>query len=68
MPWDKASRDSYEKFSPQYRLAAIDKFQTPMLIIHNDLDCRVPVGEGHAAVPTSCSVAVASRRSMINFP
>ena len=46
-PWDKDKRESYEKFSP-HRYA--DKFKTPMLIIHNDLDFRVPVSEGHAAV------------------
>ena len=42
-PWGKDNRESYEKHSP-HRYA--DKFKTPMLIIHNDLDFRVPVGEG----------------------
>ncbi len=41
-PWG-SNRESYEKHSP-HRLAA--NFKTPMLIIHNDLDFRVPVSEG----------------------
>src|SRR5262249_21089838 len=40
-PWK--TRESYEKHSP-HRYAA--NFKTPMLIIHNDLDFRVPVAEG----------------------
>ena len=47
-PWGKDNREAYEKFSP-HRYAD-QQFKTPMLIIHNDLDFRVPVGEGLAAV------------------
>ena len=51
-PWGK-NRDSYEKHSP-HRYAK--NFKTPMLIIHNDLDFRVPGQPGtravhHAAAP-----------------
>jgi dipeptidyl aminopeptidase/acylaminoacyl peptidase len=39
-PWENPD---FNKFSPNTYAAA---FKTPMLIIHNDLDFRVPVGEG----------------------
>ncbi len=39
-PWENPE---FEKFSPHRAAAA---FATPMLIIHNDLDFRVPVSEG----------------------
>jgi dipeptidyl aminopeptidase/acylaminoacyl peptidase len=39
-PW---TNPEFNKFSP-HRLAA--KFKTPTLIIHNDLDFRVPISEG----------------------
>jgi dipeptidyl aminopeptidase/acylaminoacyl peptidase len=61
-PWGK-NRASYEKHSP-HRLAA--KFQTPMLIIHNDLDFRVPVAEGHQLFTTLQRRGVPSR--FVNFP
>ena len=60
-PWQK--RDSYEKFSP-HRFAK--NFKTPMLIIHNDLDFRVPVAEGLQLFSTLQRLGVPSR--MINFP
>jgi dipeptidyl aminopeptidase/acylaminoacyl peptidase len=63
VPWDKDKRESYEKFSP-HRYA--DKFQTPMLIIHNDLDFRCPVGEGLQLFNTLQRRGIPSR--MINFP
>jgi dipeptidyl aminopeptidase/acylaminoacyl peptidase len=40
IPWENPD---FEKFSP-HRFAA--NFKTPTLIIHNELDFRVPVGEG----------------------
>jgi dipeptidyl aminopeptidase/acylaminoacyl peptidase len=40
IPWETPD---YEKWSP-HRYAA--NFKTPMLIIHNELDFRVPIGEG----------------------
>lgn len=61
-PWGP-NRQSYEKHSP-HRLAA--NFKTPMLIIHNDLDFRVPVSEGHQLFTTLQRLGVPSR--FINFP
>ncbi len=61
-PWGK-NRDSYEKHSP-HRLAA--NFKTPMLIIHNDLDFRVPVSEGQQLFTALQRQGVPSK--FINFP
>ncbi len=60
-PW--VNRNSYEKFSP-HRFAR--NFKTPMLIIHNDLDFRVPVAEGLQLFTTLQRLGIPSR--MINFP
>lgn len=40
-PWDNP--EMYEKWSPHN---FVKNFKTPMLVIHNELDYRVPVGEG----------------------
>lgn len=61
-PWG-SNRESYEKHSP-HRLAA--NFRTPMLIIHNDLDFRVPVSEGLQLFTALQRLGVPSR--FINFP
>jgi dipeptidyl aminopeptidase/acylaminoacyl peptidase len=61
-PWGK-NRASYEKHSP-HRLAK--NFKTPMLIIHNDLDFRVPVSEGIQLFTTLQRLGIPSR--CINFP
>ena len=61
-PWGK-NRVSYEKHSP-HRYA--QNFKTPMLIIHNDLDFRVPVSEGLQLFTTLQRLGVPSK--MINFP
>ncbi|MFL5240619.1 MAG: prolyl oligopeptidase family serine peptidase [Gemmataceae bacterium] len=63
VPWDKDKRESYEKFSP-HRYAK--NFKTPNLIIHNDLDFRVPVAEGLQLFNTLQRLGVPSK--MINFP
>lgn len=60
-PW--INRDSYEKFSP-HRFAK--NFKTPMLIIHNDLDFRVPVSEGLQLFTTLQRLGIKAR--MINIP
>ncbi len=60
-PWGR--RESYEKHSP-HRFAG--QFKTPMLIIHNDLDFRVPTGEGFQLFTTLQRLGVPSK--MINFP
>jgi dipeptidyl aminopeptidase/acylaminoacyl peptidase len=43
-PWDAS--DLYNQFSPHMHAA---KWKTPMLIIHSELDYRVPVSEGMQA-------------------
>ncbi len=60
-PW--VHRKSYEEFSP-HRFAK--NFKTPMLVIHNDLDFRCPVGEGLQLFTTLQRLGIASK--MINFP
>jgi dipeptidyl aminopeptidase/acylaminoacyl peptidase len=60
-PWK--DRTSYEKFSP-HRYAA--HFKTPMLVIHNDLDFRCPIGEGLQLFTTLQRLRIPSK--MINFP
>ncbi len=40
-PW--TNRQSYEQWSPHH---FVKNFKTPMLVIHGELDFRVPVGEG----------------------
>ncbi|MCI0682491.1 MAG: S9 family peptidase [Gemmataceae bacterium] len=64
-PWGK-NRHSYEKHSPHRFAANLGKFKTPMLIIHNDLDFRVPVSEGIQVFTTLQRQGVPSR--FINFP
>ncbi len=61
-PWGP-NRASYEKHSP-HRLAA--NFKTPMLIIHNDLDFRVPVSEGQQLFTALQRQGIPSK--FINFP
>ena len=64
-PWGK-NRESYEKHSPHRFAANLGKFKTPMLIIHNDLDFRCPVGQGIELFTTLQRQGVPSR--FINFP
>jgi dipeptidyl aminopeptidase/acylaminoacyl peptidase len=61
-PWGP-NHASYEKHSP-HRFAK--NFKTPMLIIHNDNDFRVPVSEGHQLFTTLQRLKVPSK--FINFP
>jgi dipeptidyl aminopeptidase/acylaminoacyl peptidase len=61
-PWG-GNRHSYEKHSP-HRMAK--NFKTPMLIIQNDLDFRVPVSEGLQLFTTLQRLHIPSK--MINFP
>ena len=60
-PW--VTRESYEKHSP-HRYAK--NFKTPMLIVHNDLDFRVPMSEGYQLFSTLQRLGVPSK--LINFP
>ncbi|MEZ4720999.1 MAG: S9 family peptidase [Flavobacteriales bacterium] len=41
--WEPTMKDAYAKNSP-HRL--VDKWDTPILVIHNDLDFRVPINQG----------------------
>jgi dipeptidyl aminopeptidase/acylaminoacyl peptidase len=41
MPWDQP--ETYAKFSPSY---FVKEFKTPTLVLHGELDYRVPVGQG----------------------
>jgi dipeptidyl aminopeptidase/acylaminoacyl peptidase len=61
LPWEKP--EEYAKFSP-HRFAK--NFKTPMLIVHGDLDYRVPVSEGLQLFTTLQRLHVPSK--MINFP
>ncbi len=60
IPWESAE---YERFSP-HRFAAA--FKTPMLIIHNDLDFRVPISEGMQVFTVLQRKGVHSR--LVMFP
>jgi len=64
-PWGK-NRHSYEKHSPHRLAGNLGKFKTPMLVIHNDLDFRCPIGQGHELFTALQRQRVPSR--MINFP
>ena len=59
-PWEQPD---FDKFSP-HRYAA--NFKTPMLIIHNELDFRVPIGEGQALFTTLQRRGIPSR--FLSFP
>lgn len=41
MPWDDP--EIYQKWSPSFH---VKEFSTPMLVLHGELDYRVPVGQG----------------------
>ena len=64
-PWG-ANRESYEKYSPHRLAANLGKYRTPMLIIQNDLDFRVPVSEGQQLFTALQRQGVPSK--FINFP
>jgi dipeptidyl aminopeptidase/acylaminoacyl peptidase len=64
-PWGK-NREAYEKHSPHKYAANLGKFKTPMLVIHNDLDFRCPIGQGLELFTALQRQGVPSR--MINFP
>jgi dipeptidyl aminopeptidase/acylaminoacyl peptidase len=57
------NRAKYQKHSP-HLLAK--NFKTPMLVIHNDLDFRVPVSQGIELFTTLQRLGIPSR--MVNFP
>ncbi len=64
LPWDKPA--AYAKFSPHKKAGNLGKYKTPMLIIHNDLDFRCPIGQGHELFSALQRQGVPSR--FVNFP
>jgi dipeptidyl aminopeptidase/acylaminoacyl peptidase len=64
LPWEKPGK--YREFSPHTRAAKLRENKTPMLVIHNDLDFRCPIGQGHELFTTLQRLGVPSR--MVNFP
>jgi len=60
--WDKSNK-SYSKFSPHQ---FVNKWDTPILITHGELDYRVPVTEGMQAFQAAQLKNVPSR--MVLFP
>lgn len=59
--WEK--RDEYEKWDPATRLG---QWATPQLVIHNELDYRLPISEGLAMFNVLQARGVPSRFLM--FP
>lgn len=63
-PWDNPQ--AYDKFSPHKYALNLLKYKTPMLIIHNELDYRVPVTEGMQLFTTLQRMGIESR--FLYFP
>ncbi len=64
LPWEVPGK--YREYSPHIRAANLGKYKTPMLVIHNDLDFRCPIGQGHELFTALQRQGVPSR--MVNFP
>jgi dipeptidyl aminopeptidase/acylaminoacyl peptidase len=64
LPWEKPG--SYSEFSPHKKAGEMGKCKTPMLVIHNDLDFRCPIGQGHELFSALQRQKVPSR--FVNFP
>jgi dipeptidyl aminopeptidase/acylaminoacyl peptidase len=64
LPWTQPGK--YAEFSPHKRAGELGKNKTPMLIIHNDLDFRCPIGQGHELFSALKRQGVPSR--FVNFP
>lgn len=64
LPWEQPGK--YAEFSPHKKAGNLGKHKTPMLIIHNDLDFRCPIGQGHELFSALQRQNVPSR--FINFP
>lgn len=59
--WDKtnaAARKTYELFNP---ITNVDKWNTPMLVIHGEKDYRVPIGQGQEAFQVLQQKGIRSR-------
>lgn len=64
LPWEQPGR--YREFSPHSRAGELGRHKTPMLVIHNDLDFRCPIGQGHELFTALKRQGVESR--FVNFP
>jgi dipeptidyl aminopeptidase/acylaminoacyl peptidase len=64
LPWTQPAK--YAEFSPHKKAGEFAKNKTPMLIIHNDLDFRCPIGQGHELFSALQRQGVPSR--FVNFP
>ena len=64
LPWELPGK--YREYSPHTRAENMGRFKTPMLVIHNDLDFRCPIGQGHELFQALQRQGVPSR--FINFP
>jgi dipeptidyl aminopeptidase/acylaminoacyl peptidase len=64
LPWEKPGK--YAEFSPHKKAGNLAKHKTPMLVIHNDLDFRCPIGQGHELFSALQRQGVPSR--FVNFP
>lgn len=64
LPWEQPGR--YREFSPHARAGELGRHRTPMLVIHNDLDFRCPIGQGHELFTALQRQGVESR--FVNFP
>jgi len=64
LPWEIPGK--YREFSPHTLAGNLSKYKTPMLVIHNDLDFRCPIGQGHELFQALQRQGVPSR--FVNFP
>jgi len=64
LPWQVPGK--YREFSPHVRAGELAKNKTPMLVVHNDLDFRCPIGQGHELFSALQRQGVPSR--FVNFP
>ena len=62
LPWEKPGK--YARVLARTRRPAnLGKYKTPMLVIHNDLDFRCPIGQGHELFTRAAAAGRASRGS-----
>jgi dipeptidyl aminopeptidase/acylaminoacyl peptidase len=64
LPWEIPGK--YREFSPHTKAGNLGKYKTPFLVIHNDLDFRCPIGQGHELFSALQRQGVPSR--FVNFP